>query len=210
MHVCTHSSQQLKDLCEMELVFAAAIVRWAVALLPLRWRLKWRPHRGLTRCESSCPAIISTATAWPLMNPSAAAHLMLISQLVMLQVLSGGNMMWWCVILCKNASWSSSHDVFTFSDTNKSLQYILSMLPEYLENNRTRVFLKHHVIKNTAQEQNSYQHLLFQASYQLFHYVISDNGTWNKHHLALFLIWNLWRIICFLFGTSEVKTDKTT
>jgi hypothetical protein len=27
MHVCTHSSHQLKDLYEMELVFAAAIVR---------------------------------------------------------------------------------------------------------------------------------------------------------------------------------------
>jgi hypothetical protein len=40
------------------------------------------------------------------------------SQLVMLQVLSGGNMTWWCVIICRNSSWSRSHNVFTFSDKN--------------------------------------------------------------------------------------------
>ena len=102
MHVYTlWFSHHLRSVCEMELVFAAAIVRWAAVLLPPRWRLKWQLLRGLTRCESSCSVIISTTPAWPLMNPLAAAHLMLMSQLVMLQVLSDGNM-----ICCKNSSWS--------------------------------------------------------------------------------------------------------
>jgi hypothetical protein len=93
------SSCQVESVCEMELVFAAVIVTWAVALLLLRWRLKWRLHPGLTRCASSYPAI-NTIPAWPLMNPLAAAHLMLMSQLVMPQVLSDGNMVWWlCRIL---------------------------------------------------------------------------------------------------------------
>jgi hypothetical protein len=67
------------------------------------------------------------------------------------------------------------------------------MLPEYLENNRTRVFLKHEnnisiMSSEILHRNNSYQLLLFQASYQLFHYVIGYNGTWNKNHLALFVL----------------------
>jgi hypothetical protein len=47
------------------------------------------------------------------MNPLAAAHLMLMPQLVMPQVLSDGNVVWW---LCHILQELKTHNLVTFSD----------------------------------------------------------------------------------------------